>query len=101
MTTTSSLPSSAEDLDTLFTTAIDEAIAGELSAEKRVTLYRVAMAVAAKEFHRIEATAGGTVAAEVLATLQHITHICDYAPAKADEDGSEDQDSGGGLSVVS
>jgi len=63
-------------LEDVLATATSNALAGTLTPEARVSLYSLALSMAADEFFLIEAENPGTVSAEVLIALHQISTIC-------------------------
>lgn len=68
--------SDTNTLETVLATATENALAGGLTPEARVSLYSLALSMAADEFFLIEAEHPGTVSAEVLIALHQISTIC-------------------------
>jgi hypothetical protein len=58
-------------------TATENALAGTLTDEARVALYRLCLTMAADEFHRLEKENPGSVEPEVLITILQISTVCD------------------------
>lgn len=65
------------DLAQIIRTAAERAIDGELTDAERVTLYKLALTVAAAELHRVEQVNSGSVSPEALLILQQIGLLCD------------------------
>jgi hypothetical protein len=63
--------------ETVLSTATENALAGTLTDEARVALYRICLTMAADEFFRLEQANPGTVEPEVLITILQITTVCD------------------------
>jgi hypothetical protein len=63
--------------ETTLRTATENALAGTLTDEARVALYRLCLTMAADEFHRLEQINPGSVEPEVLITILQISTICD------------------------
>lgn len=66
----------AEELEGILIDAAKRAATGTLSDKTRVSLYRLALTIAAEEFYRIESNAGGSVNPPVLMLLQQISALC-------------------------
>ena len=76
--TSTSKPQQEDYLASILARTSKAALEGKLSDEDRVALYRLALTIAAHEFHRIEANSGhGLVSPEVLLLLQQIVLVCD------------------------
>ncbi len=68
-----------EVLEDIIHSASENALAGTLTDSARIELYKLALTVAAEEFHRVEKGANGTsiVKPDILILLQQIAIICE------------------------
>ena len=68
-----------ETLEDIIRGASQHALAGTLTDTARVQLYKLALTIAAEEFHRVEKEANGNavVKPDILILLQQISLICE------------------------
>lgn len=66
-----------DEVEQIIEAGIQDALDGNLTDAHRVRLLRLALALAANEFHRIEKTTSGSVSPEVLMFLQQMSVLTD------------------------